>query len=245
VTINAAGPWIDKVSSLAGPRIPLRLRQGTHLAYDRALAPVGLILEAVDRERYVFVLPHPGGTLIGPTDLDAPPDPDALRASEDEIRYLADSARRYLPGLPPHARVVVGARPILGQSGSEKLLSREYEILDHAGQGAAGLLTAGGGKMSDFRLMAKDAVDLACARLGRALPCRTERVTLEGAELPPPPVFPRPSRPLKRFLRAHPHLRELHAWAHLAGAYFRHWGRRAGGSTPWADAAAFRSHYAQ
>ena len=94
VTINAAGPWIDHVSRLAGPRIPLRLRQGTHLVYDRPLSPFGLILEARDRERFIFVLPNPRGTLIGPTDLDAPPEPDALRSSDEEIRYLADSARR-------------------------------------------------------------------------------------------------------------------------------------------------------
>ena len=132
VVVNAAGPWIDKISSLAGARIPLRLRKGTHLVYERPLTPVGLLLEAVDRGRYVFVLPHKDGTLIGPTDLPSPDDPDSITTGEDEKKYLYDSVRRYLPDLKPdYARTIVGARPILGQAGNEKLLSREFEVFDH------------------------------------------------------------------------------------------------------------------
>ena len=58
VVINAAGPWVDKVSSLAGVRIPLRLQKGTHLKYNARLVPVGLLLEAVDRGRYAFASPR-------------------------------------------------------------------------------------------------------------------------------------------------------------------------------------------
>ena len=95
VVVNAAGPWIDPVARLAGLAIPLRLRKGTHLVYDRPLVPVGLLLAAVDRTRYVFVIPFAGGTLVGPTDLPHSGGPDDLRADEAELEYLHASVRRY------------------------------------------------------------------------------------------------------------------------------------------------------
>lgn len=241
VVVNAAGPWVDAVARLAGLSIPLRLRKGTHLVYDRPLTPVGLLVEAVDRGRYVFVVPYAGGTLVGPTDLESPGGPDEVRTTPDEVEYLLASVRRYFKDFPTaYARTVVGARPILGQSGSEKLLSREYEIFDHGAQGAEGLVTAGGGKMSDFRLMAKDTVDLACAKLGKGAECTTHAVALDGAPAAPRPEFPRPSRSLKVFLRRHPRLRELHALSYLGAGLAR---RVLAGGAPPSDAAAFRRHY--
>lgn len=216
VVVNAGGPWADKVARLAGCRVPLRLRKGTHLVYRRPIAPVGLLLEAEDRERFIFAIPHRGGTLVGPTDVPAGDDPDALSSDDDEVRYLLGSLKRWLPAASEaFAGLTVGARPILGQAGSEKLLSREYEIIDHAKESSPGFVSAAGGKLSDYRLMARDAVDLACRKLGKDFPCRTDRVALDGTELPEAEKFPLPPRWLKTFLRSHPRLRELHALAHL------------------------------
>lgn len=244
VVVNAGGPWVARLGDLAGVRIPMRLRKGTHLVYDRPLVPVGLLLEAEDRERYVFVVPFPGGTLVGPTDLAGPRDPEDASAEEEEVRYLLASVRRYLPDFPgDYERTVTGLRPILGQAGSEKLLSREYEILDHEDAGAPGFLTAAGGKMSDFRLMAKDAVDLACAKLGVEAECRSHRVTLAGEPVTMIPDFPRPWRGLKRFLRRHPRLRELHALAYLAGGFLKHLAGRLLKGARETGASGFREHY--
>lgn len=245
IVINASGPWVDRVGRMAGIEIPLRLRKGTHLVYDRPLTPTGLLLEASDGERHVFVIPFPGGTLVGPTDLEASTGPDALSAGPEELRYLLDSVRRFLPDFPEaYARVVTGARPIIGQSGSEKLLSREYEIFDHGPlSGVEGFLTVAGGKMSDFRLMAKDAVDLACRKLGHLEACTTDRRTLAGAAIPVIPDFRRPWRPLKRFLRGHPRLRELYALSWLAFGLLAHFARRLVGGVPEATVESFREHY--
>lgn len=233
LVINAGGPWVDRIARWAEIDVPLRRRRGTHLLYRRPLNlspfPMGLLLEAVDRERYVFVVPGADGTtLLGPTDVEAPEGPDALAASSEEKTYLLQSARRYFSDFPERFDAVsVGARPILGQGGSEKRLSREFEIFDHGGRdGAPGFLTVAGGKMSDYRLMAEAAGDVAVSLLGDFRPSRTAAETLAGAPVPggasapPPPAF------VKRFLRRHPRLREAHAWGHLAVNYLRHWGRR-------------------
>ncbi|MBI3550347.1 MAG: FAD-dependent oxidoreductase [Elusimicrobia bacterium] len=251
VTINAAGPWIDRVASTAGIRIPLRLQKGTHLIYERAILapethpPFGLLVEAEGGGRFVFLLHLRGQTWVGPTDLPAPENPDRVTTEPEEIRYLLASARRYFPKFPKeYDRTTVGARPILGQSGNQKLLSREFEILEHdARDGVSGLVTAAGGKMSDFRLMAQEAVDAACRVLGRPLTCTTHLRTLAGDPVGKIPEYPFPSRDVKRFLKTRPRLRELHALTYLAGAYAKHAAKILSGARRPATAAEFRRQY--
>lgn len=246
ITVNAAGPWIDKVSTLAGVRMPLRLMKGTHLIYqDKALTPVGLLLEAEDRSRYIFVVPSPLGTWVGPTDMPGPLDPDQTRTTDEEIGYLTRSVKRYFKSWPDrHDSTIVGSRPILGQPGAEKLLSRDFEVFDHETRdGLAGLLTIGGGKMSDYRVMAEAAVDAACRKLGKDAPCRTHLLTLDGRPVEDIPNWPHPSASLKSFLRGKPLLRELYALSFLGAGMVTHFGRRAAGLAPAENEDAFRRRY--
>jgi glycerol-3-phosphate dehydrogenase len=246
VTVNAAGPWIDKVSTLAGVRMPLRLMKGTHLIYkEKALSPVGLLLEAEDRSRYVFVVPSPLGTWVGPTDMPGPLDPDLARTTDEEIGYLMRSVKRYFKSWPNrHDSTIVGSRPILGQPGAEKLLSRDFEVFDHETRdGVAGFLTIGGGKMSDYRVMAAAAVDAACRKLGSNAPCRTHLLTLDGKSVGDIPRWPHPSPGLKKFLRTKPLLRELHALSYLGVGMAGHLARRAAGLSPIGDENDFDLRY--
>jgi glycerol-3-phosphate dehydrogenase len=244
VVLNAAGPWVDKITRMGGIKTPLRLRKGTHLVYNRRLFETGMLLEAVDRGRYIFVVPFPGGTLVGPTDLDTKNDPDHLRTDEEEIKYLLASMRRYFPDFPEDfSTTTVGARPILGQEGNEKLLSREYDILDHAlRHGLHGFTSIAGGKLSDFRLMSKDAVDVVCAKLGRTEECTTHKTTLDDQPVENIPDFPRAWRPLKKFLRNYPRLRELYSLAFLGMGLVVHTLRRLRGRN-LTNAGEFRRHY--
>ncbi len=237
IVINAAGPWVDEIAHLAGTRIPLRLQKGTHLVYQKKLCPVGLILETPD-QRYVFVIPSPQGTLVGPTDIATDEEPGHIRSSDEEIQYLLRSVTNYIPDFTQHYdSTIVGARPILAQKGNEKLLSRGFEVLDHAKRdGIEGFLTIGGGKMSDFRLMAEETANLACVKLGVKTSCRTALETLDGEPITAPP-FPRPTSPIEGFLKSRPRLREFHAWVYLAFAFLRHLISRKAASAP------FNSHY--
>ena len=182
-----------------------------------------------------------GGALVGPTDVATDRGPDSLLPPEDEKGYLLATLKGYFPDFPERFdRTLVGARPILGGAGPEKLLSREFEVYDHAlRDGVPGFLTVAGGKMSDFRLMAEAAADAVCGLLGHPAAVLTRRIALDGAAVKDVPNDPRPPAGLKRFLRAHPRLRELHAWAHLAGGFLRHSVRRSRLST----LEDFRRHY--
>lgn len=247
LVVNASGPWVDKVARMAGASLPLRLMKGTHLIWkDVKKVPVGLLLEASDRERYVFVIPSPLGTWVGPTDMPGPADPDETRTTDEETKYLLGSVKRYFKDWPDAPdSTIVGSRPILGQPGAEKLLSRDFEVFDHETRdGVPGLLTIGGGKMSDYRVMAEAAVDAACRKLGVTTPGTTQDFTLDGKPVGPIPDWTRPSPALKEFLKTRPHLRELHALGHLGGALAGHLARRAAGLSPAQDEEDFRRRYA-
>jgi glycerol-3-phosphate dehydrogenase len=235
VVINAAGPWANHVASLAGATIPLRYQKGSHLVYDQfpfggrnSPFPVGLLLEAIDRERYVFVLPGKEKTLVGPTDIPAPEGIHSIKTTDEEVTYLLNSCRRYFAKFSARFdRTVVGARPLLGQRGPEKLLSRGFRVVDHGAEGGpARFVTVAGGKMSDFRLMGEETVTVAGRYLEPRGPCRTAELTLEGTPVACVPPGDPPSLRVKRFLDAHPRLREVHALAFLGGAYLRHVAKR-------------------
>src|SRR5690606_29079050 len=104
--------------------------------------------------------PHEQTALIGTTDDDFYGDPDDLRVVEDEVKYLWEAAVRSLPAVA-QARVMrawAGVRPTVWEWGkTEDALSREHEILDHAKDGAPGLLTMIGGKLASYRIMAEEA----------------------------------------------------------------------------------------
>jgi len=244
IVINAAGPWVGQIAAMAGADIPLRLRQGTHLIYKRHLVSVGLLLETVGKGRYIFAIPFKDGTLVGPTDVDAGETPANVKTSSAEIESLSKSARLYLKNLPErHDSTIVGARPILGRGGDERFLSRQYEVFDHESRdGIGGLVSIGGGKMSDFRAMAEAAADAAGAKLGRAAPCRTRGETLEGQPVESAPNFPKPSAFLRKFFRTRPRLRQLHALAYLAAGSIRHWRHKAGREIV-DEASTARKHY--
>ncbi|MBI4345379.1 MAG: FAD-dependent oxidoreductase [Elusimicrobia bacterium] len=252
LVVNAAGPWVERIAALAELRVPMRLQKGTHLAYpplpellNASGHPLGLLLEAEGGDRYVFVVPLGTEVFVGPTDIPYPGDPDALQTTEDEVGYLYRSAKRYLPLPERFDHTVIGARPILGQAGSEKLLSREYEVVDHEVRDrVAGLVTIAGGKLSDFRLMAQDAGDLASKKLGKGGPCRTHLERFDGQPVGDIPYYPPPPRSLKRFLRRHPRLRELHALGHLGYQFAGHLGRKLIGGCPEATLDDFRKNYA-
>jgi glycerol-3-phosphate dehydrogenase len=191
VVVNAAGPWAPGVAALAGARVELRPTKGVHIVYDRRLSNFAISAEAVDG-RDLALVPHGPITLLGTTDDDSYGDPDMLDVLPDEIDYLLQAAERVFPSIREHrpVRATAGVRPTLFQwRVNEDRLSRGFEVLDHErSDGAPGLLTVAGGKLSMYRLMAERAADAVCARLGVRATCQTAGRPLPGAGSDPPPV---------------------------------------------------------
>ncbi len=181
--INATGVWTDEVQNMAGRgRIHVRASKGIHLVVprDRIHADSGLILRTASS--VLFVIPWKQHWIIGTTDTDWNLDLAHPAASERDIDYLLDTLNASLS--KPIARsdiegIYAGLRPLLqGESDATSRLSREHAV----SQSVSGLITVAGGKYTTYRVMARDAVDLAARGMSqRVAPSCTERMPLVGA----------------------------------------------------------------
>ena len=123
--------------------------------------------------------------MAGTTDDDFYGDLDRIETTEDEVAYVLQAMERSIPGIRRHRVIhtIQGVRPTLwGFGQTEDELSRDYEVVDHARDGAPGLFTIAGGKLAAYRLMAEDAADRLCAALGVREPCRTATTPLPGGD---------------------------------------------------------------
>jgi glycerol-3-phosphate dehydrogenase len=193
VTVNAAGPWVPRVTAMAGLDYRLRPTKGIHLILDRRVTSVGVGCYAIDGRSFCL-LPHENTTLIGTTDDDYFGDEDEVRPDHQEVEYLLTSLETLLPDIRQARviRVMAGLRPTLYQYGiSEDKVTRDFEVWDHLERDSLdGLLTITGGKMTIARIMGEKTADAVVARLGldgEATRCRTAELPLPGGDRLPTP----------------------------------------------------------
>ncbi|MFZ5875953.1 MAG: FAD-dependent oxidoreductase [Nitrospirota bacterium] len=184
VVVNAAGPWLDRVSAMAGgPARRIRMTRGAHLVLPPLLREHALVLAAGRDGRVFFVIPWRGYTLVGTTDVDYSGDPSAVTCSDEERRYLLDETRKALPGAvirdPDVLAEFAGVRPLAyAEGGSASAVSRE----DLVAEDPNGVVSIAGGKFTTARAVAERVVTRIAARLGRRdlAPCRTATAPLAG-----------------------------------------------------------------
>jgi glycerol-3-phosphate dehydrogenase len=182
--ILALGPWTDEVRAEIGlpDRDLVGGTKGIHIAFPIERLPLGhaVALRHPDDRRVMFCVPEPelGRVLVGTTDTETDEPPEALTVGEDDVAYLLRAVQHLFPTLDLTDADIrdrwVGVRPLLQQGGSESSRSREHEIVR---EGRA--LTVAGGKLTTYREMAEETVDLVGKVLDRKLPpCRTADVAL-------------------------------------------------------------------
>jgi glycerol-3-phosphate dehydrogenase len=185
VIVNAAGPWVDQVSNrmAAQSAARARLTKGIHFVCP-SLSKKALVFFSRLDDRLLFVVPWLGQSLIGTTDTDFSQDPGEAAADPVDIKYLLDSVRLFIPSLDiSQIRYsYAGVRALVPEPGKRpSAISRMHQIVDEAANGAPGLISVIGGKITGYRAIAEQAVDLACSKLGRRRICRTESTLLPGA----------------------------------------------------------------
>jgi glycerol-3-phosphate dehydrogenase len=190
LTINASGPWVDEV--LAGARRNVGRMicgtKGSHLVVDEfpGAPPYALYSEARADARPFFIIPWNGAYLIGTTDLPYDGDLDAVKADDEEIAYLLDETNALFPQARlgrDHVRFTYsGVRPLPCGGGQEPSgITRRHFIRDHA-PALAGFISVIGGKLTTYRNLSEQAVDLVFKTLGKVSPdCATARALLPGA----------------------------------------------------------------
>ncbi len=169
--VNCGGPWADRVLGrvLQTPSHQLAPTKGVHLVVPRIPGADALILQNPADERTFFAIPWDDTTLIGTTDTRYGGDPDDVRVEQDDVDYLIDAAKFYLPAASLKATDVIyafaGLRPLVTPERTgvaEGEISRRHRVII----GPEGVVTLVGGKYTTFRQMAEDATDAAIEALG-------------------------------------------------------------------------------
>jgi glycerol-3-phosphate dehydrogenase len=189
--VNAAGPWVSEVLSLASGRrgpTPVRLVKGSHIVVDRLFAHDRAYIFQNDDGRICFAIPYEGDfTLIGTTDVDFRGDPGEAAIGEDEIDYLLAAANAYLARPVGRDRIrwsYAGVRPLYDDGATRaQEATRDYVLERDGGPGEAPLLSVFGGKITTYRRLAEQAVGRLAPEFPRLGGPWTARSALPGGEI--------------------------------------------------------------
>jgi len=183
--VNATGVWAGELAN----GVSLRPSRGSHLVVrsellgsPRAALTVPL---AGSTTRFVFALPQlDGRTYIGITDepVEGPLGEQDPRPGNAEIELLLETINSALARPLRHADIAgsyAGLRPLVAgiDASSSADLSRRHLI----SRDSADVQTITGGKLTTYREMAQDVVDLVMSDLGTGGRCRTRQLPLIGA----------------------------------------------------------------
>lgn len=171
--VNATGAWADRLRGAVGGKPMLRPLRGSHLVLPFWRLPVAQAVSFMHPQdgRPVFLYPWEGATLVGTTDLDHQGNMD-LEASitRAEVDYLLAAVNDQFPAAAIDAADIsacyAGVRPVVDDgSGKASEAARDHAVMDECG-----LITLTGGKLTTFRVMARDALALAAAHAGKPAP---------------------------------------------------------------------------
>lgn len=192
VVINATGVWADRLQSAESATARIRPLRGSHLIVPFSRLPVSCSVSLFHPrdKRPVFAFPWQGTTVLGTTDLDHRGDLNREPViSPDETDYLLDIARTLFPGAALSRDDVIatwaGVRPVVS-GGPGKAPSRENR--EHVFWDDAGLISIAGGKLTTFRLIAREALQ----RGARWLPADFRLRPDNQPIFTPPPAMERP-----------------------------------------------------
>ena len=192
--VNATGPWTDEIRKLDaanGGSPSVRGSKGVHISVprDRLSTDCALTLLSPVDGRVMFILPAGTHTIIGTTETATRAHPSEVRASLTDVDYLLTSANGFFPQAHLSREDVVsawaGIRPLVasGYSGSNDAGSASREHAIHTSP--TGVLAISGGKLTTFRVMARDMVDAVEEALGIPhINPPTDSLPLPGGDFP-------------------------------------------------------------
>ena len=184
VVINAAGVWTNDIQDLVGGRGSLQVEasKGIHIVVprDRIRSEAGFITKT--EKSVLFVIPWGRHWIIGTTDTPWTLDKAHPAASRADIDYILGHVNTLLNTPLDHDDVVgvyAGLRPLAkGKIEPTSKISREHIVTNPV----PGMVMIAGGKLTTYRVMAKDAVDVAVKSLPTgARESITDRIPLLGA----------------------------------------------------------------
>ena len=172
VAVNATGPWSDTVRGdgdrVGDPR--MRPTKGVHIVVNSSRLKLAHAVCCMhpDDGRVFFTIPWGEQTYIGTTDTDFEGDPGDVYADLSDVDYLLKATNNYFPDRNIRHEDVIstwaGVRPLVGdeEAENESAVSREHSLVCEPN----GVVTIAGGKLTTYRKMAEEVVDLVVSELG-------------------------------------------------------------------------------
>jgi len=197
IVANVTGPWAPGIAALLDrkPAQRFALAKGCHLV-TRSITRSGAVALATRHRkeglvsrggRHFFVIPWRGCSLIGTTNVPYSGDPAAVSVNEQDVSdFLAELNSAYPAGALSRADVkhsFAGLYPLVDKEVKAEVYqgAGQYEIYDHARDGAPGLVTVIGAKYTTARNLARQAIDLVSQqRGGRLSEAKTAETPVAG-----------------------------------------------------------------
>ena len=162
--INATGPWVDTVREMDNSKKGkfLQLTKGVHVVIDQSRFPLkqAVYFDTPDG-RMVFAIPREGKAYVGTTDTVYSADPKKPRITVKDRDYIIAAINYMFPSVNITADDIesgwAGVRPLISQEGKG---ASEISRKDETWISDSGLITIAGGKLTGYRKMAENVVDL-------------------------------------------------------------------------------------
>ena len=183
--INATGVFSEHVVALTGDesKATIEPSKGIHLVVDRErlrISNTAVVLPETEDGRILYVIPWQSRAIIGTTDTGSG-NLDDPQADPEDIAYLIRHINQYLEVNLTNddiLSVYAGYRPLVKSRGARAAdLSRTHVVL----QEVNGMVTIVGGKLTTYRRMAQDTVDVIAKRDGMPISHPTKNLLLTGA----------------------------------------------------------------
>ena len=191
VVVNAAGVWSDEIRTFDEGIDPHSIRpaKGIHITVPEAAFPcdIAAVIPVREDKRSIFVVSWGDQVYLGTTDTawDGPlDDPSCTPEDVDYILGAANAVSNRVLTRSDITGIWSGLRPLLApeQKGGANERTADLSRRHTVRTSDSGLVTVTGGKLTTYRKMAEDTVDVVVGALGRkGLRCRTKSLRLHGA----------------------------------------------------------------
>jgi glycerol-3-phosphate dehydrogenase len=170
VVVNATGPWTDALMQMDDPHAPRRLlpTKGAHVLVPRERIGTenAVTFPSFMDQRIMFLIPWSNFTLIGTTETDYDGDYEQVHVDVRDVEYVLAATNHAFPLAQLTKADVVstyaGLRPLVKAGDRDAhSTSREHSIW----VSESGLVTITGGKLTTYRAMAEQLVDLVAKKL--------------------------------------------------------------------------------
>ncbi|MCP4128133.1 MAG: glycerol-3-phosphate dehydrogenase [Gammaproteobacteria bacterium] len=164
--VNASGPWVDRVLRLGVPsdrEHGVRFVKGSHVVVPKLFDhPYPYIFQNADG-RVLFAIPFEHEfTLLGTTDIEVSDIPKQASITSEETAYICEAISEYFkqPIVPDDVVwSYSGVRPLYDDAASSaSKVTRDYNL--HLNSSAAPVISVYGGKITTYRKLAEEVLDL-------------------------------------------------------------------------------------